>query len=438
MKNKVIVIGSDHVNTLGVIRCFGENGILPYAIIKSDTDFAATAKSKYIKKSYICKSYDNVLNLLNSEFKDESNKAVIIPVDDKLKSKFILHNINDKQSEIVKYMDKYNQFLLAKKYKLKTAYSKIIDLYSDDIEFDIFPCIIKPLASFNGKKDDITICNDKCEFENALVSFKDKNYKKLLVQEVIDFDYEGEYGNSCFQVKINKNNTRKLINIARKFSYRDVVTLVHEFIHYISYKENNIMEYYLCEFLAIYFETYAINYLIKKGIPKEELDYLQRFRILKRDSDRIYRYEVIFLVYTTFGNLSDTSYTLLKQFYMNMTKDSFEKECKNFYKVLEVIKEEHKFELQDNPKLLGEILSERFIAMDYRYVLGTILAIYAFQYGNMKDVIYLTNHLEEFKDKSLMEACASIGVNLDDPEFTNKAMAAIDKYLNSLGVSKSR
>ena len=198
------------------------------------------------------------------------------------------------------------------------------------------------------------------------------------------------------------------------------------------------MEYYLCEFLAIYFETYAINYLIKKGFPKEELDYLQRFRILKRDSDRIYRYEVIFLVYTTFGNLSDTSYALLKQFYMNMTKDSFEKECKNFYKVLEVIKEEHKFELQDNPKLLGEILSERFIAMDYRYVLGTILAIYAFQYGNMKDVIYLTNHLEEFKDKSIMEACASIGVYLDDPEFNNKAMAAIDKYLNSLGVSKTR
>ena len=263
-------------------------------------------------------------------------------------------------------------------------------------------------------------------------------YDKLITSGELDFGYEGEYDISCFQTKITENNTQKLINIARKFSYQDVVTLVHEFIHYISYQENNIIEYYLCEFLAIYFETYAVNYLIKKGIPKEEIDYLKRFKILKRDSDRIYRYEVIFLVYTTFGNLSATSYTLLKQFYMNMSKDYFEKECKNFYKILEVIKEKHKDELQDNPKLLGKILSEEFIAADYRYVLGTILAIYVLEYGNMKDMVYLNNNLDKYQDKSLMEVCASLGVDLDDPEFNNKALNALDNYLKSLGVSKTR
>ena len=263
-------------------------------------------------------------------------------------------------------------------------------------------------------------------------------YDKLITSGELDFGYEGEYDISCFQTKITENNTQKLINIARKFSYQDVVTLVHEFIHYISYQENNIIEYYLCEFLAIYFETYAVNYLIKKGFPKEEIDYLKRFKILKRDSDRIYRYEVIFLVYTTFGNLSDTSYTLLKQFYMNMSKDYFEKECKNFYKILEVIKEKHKDELQDNPKLLGEILSEEFIAADYRYVLGTILAIYVLEYGNMKDMVYLNNNLDKYQDKSLMEVCASLGVDLDDPEFNNKALNALNNYLQSLGITKTR
>ena len=263
-------------------------------------------------------------------------------------------------------------------------------------------------------------------------------YDKLITSGELDFGYEGEYDISCFQTKITENNTQKLINIARKFSYQDVVTLVHEFIHYISYQENNIIEYYLCEFLAIYFETYAVNYLIKKGIPKEEIDYLKRFKILKRDSDRIYRYEVIFLVYTTFGNLSDTSYTLLKQFYMNMSKDYFEKECKNFYKILEVIKEKHKDELQDNPKLLGKIFSEEFIAADYRYVLGTILAIYVLEYGNMKDMVYLNNNLDKYQDKSLMEVCASLGIDLNDPEFNNKALNALDNYLKSLGVSKTR
>ena len=263
-------------------------------------------------------------------------------------------------------------------------------------------------------------------------------YDKLITSGELDFSYEGKYEGSCFQIKVNKNNTQKLINIARKFSYQDVVTLVHEFIHYISYQENNIIEYYLCEFLAIYFETYAVNYLIKKGIPKEEIDYLKRFKILKRDSDRIYRYEVIFLVYTTFGNLSDTSYSLLKQFYMNMSKDYFEKECKNFYKILEVIKEKHKDELQDNPKLLGEILSEEFMALDYRYVLGTILAIYVLEYGNMKDMVYLTNNLDKFKDKSLREVCSSIGIDLNDPEFNNKALTALNNYLTSYQVSKTR
>ncbi len=341
----------------------------------------------------------------------------------------IYTKLNYYLNEICNYLKGKDFFLLDNINNISVLNDKLNNLiYEYNLDYEV-------------KQNHLTFL-DVYNLAREIIASIDKDYlpiyDKLVTSGELDFGYEGEYGSSCFEAKITKSNTQKLINIAREFSYRDVVTLVHEFIHYISYKENNIMDYYLCEFLAIYFETYAINYLFKKGIPKEELDYLKRFRILKRDSNRLYSYEVIFLVYTTFGNLSDNSYTLLKQFYMNMTKDSFEKECKNFYKGLEVIKEEHKFELRDNPKLLGKILSEEFIAADYRYVLGTILAIYAFQYGNMKDVIYLTNHLEEFKDKSIMEACASIGVYLDDPEFNNKAMTAIDKYLSSLGVSKTR
>ena len=333
-------------------------------------------------------------------------------------------------NEICNYLKKSDSFLLDNINR--------IALLNDNFNSLIY----KYNLNYEVKKNNLTFL-DVYNLAREIIGSIDESYlpiyDKLISSGELDFGYdEDNYEGSLFREIVNGKYTQKIINIKREFNYHDVVVLIHEFIHYISYREDNIMFHYLCEFLAIYFETYAINYLVKKGIPKEEIDYLSRFKSFKMNSNKLFDYEIILLVYNKFGNISDTSFDLLEKFYVKMPKESFQKDCKNFYNILEAIKEKNKFKLQDKPDSLGEIFCEEYFFNDYQYILGTILAIYVFEFGNMKDVVYLNNHLEEFKDKSVSEACLTMGVDLNDPGFGNKAMIAFSKYLNSLEVSKSR
>ena len=126
MKNKVIIIGNDHVNTLGVIRIFGENNIKPYLIVVSATKRVAIVKSKYVEKYWICKNEHDAILTLCSHFLNEKDKPVVIPTSDsiallldknyeRLNNKFIIQSINNTGGMIEQYMEKYKQFELAKK-----------------------------------------------------------------------------------------------------------------------------------------------------------------------------------------------------------------------------------------------------------------------------------------------------------------------------------
>ena len=51
IRNKAIVIGSDHYNTLGVIRSLGEKGIPVYLILITQNE-GFVDKSKYVAQSW--------------------------------------------------------------------------------------------------------------------------------------------------------------------------------------------------------------------------------------------------------------------------------------------------------------------------------------------------------------------------------------------------
>ena len=54
-KAQAVVVGMDHINTLGIIRSLGEAGIKPSAIIISkDKDKSWSLKSKYLNKKLSC------------------------------------------------------------------------------------------------------------------------------------------------------------------------------------------------------------------------------------------------------------------------------------------------------------------------------------------------------------------------------------------------
>lgn len=205
MNNKIIVIGKDGHNALGVIRSLAENGINPYVIITSSNGYSYVSKSKFIKKVWVIQENEKSIIDIIMEFKDDQKKSVIIPASDFavkvidnnidiLKDKFIIPSINMQQGAINKLMEKDTQINLAKEYGLNVAKTWSLDLksgnYLDKLKSINFPCIIKPLASVDGNKSDITICKDINILKESLETFIQKSYHRALVQEYLNIDYE--------------------------------------------------------------------------------------------------------------------------------------------------------------------------------------------------------------------------------------------------------
>ena len=203
IENEVVIIGGNHHNMLGVIRTLGENGIQSNIIVTHGNQFAFVTKSKYVKKYFIIEENEIQILKLLDEFKNKNKKCVLIPTSDfaeyvidknfdELQKNFILPSINNQQGKIIELMNKLEQYELAKKYKIDMA--QTLNLNLNNIEKEIkditFPCIAKPVASIEGNKEDITICNDIEELEKALKIFEKNNYHRILVQEYLNFDYE--------------------------------------------------------------------------------------------------------------------------------------------------------------------------------------------------------------------------------------------------------
>ena len=201
MKNKVILVGSEHHNGLGLVRQFGVNGIKPYGIIVTDNlKWEFVHHSKYWEKVWIVKKEDEALDILFKEFVQEDEKPVIIPWSDgmaalidnnyeNLFKNFIIPSIANKGGMICELMDKQKQLEFCKKSGLRMLESQIcvLDNQVSNIKSTVkFPVILKPVESIEGEKLDIQVCNNSEELENSLTAFKKKRYKRILIQEYLE------------------------------------------------------------------------------------------------------------------------------------------------------------------------------------------------------------------------------------------------------------
>lgn len=191
MKN-IVVIGSAHHNTLGMIRCLGIAGYLVDLVIIGDSK-NFLLKSRYVNKYYILNELDSLQNLLDTNYNREIEKSIIISCTDAvasyldvryemLKDKFVFFNSGE-ANRVTNYMDKENQVLLAQKVGLLIPRSYV---YCGTIENSIFPCLLKPLKSCKGGKQ-IVICNNKDDLIRGLLSFDSID---VLVQQLINKEHE--------------------------------------------------------------------------------------------------------------------------------------------------------------------------------------------------------------------------------------------------------
>lgn len=195
--NKVVVVGGDHHNTLGVIRGLGERGIKPNLILVTPSKMTFVDASKYITKLWKIKENAEIVDLLLSQYRDEKEKPVVIccsdtssgVIDDnrdKLIPYFILPGAEE-QGRISSLMSKKRMAELAVEVGLNIPQTTYINSPDTELSQIKLPCIIKPLESRKGKKTDISICRTYDELKKYAAS---NNLRNEQIQDFIDKDYE--------------------------------------------------------------------------------------------------------------------------------------------------------------------------------------------------------------------------------------------------------
>lgn len=204
--------------------------------------------------------------------------------------------------------------------------------------------------------------------------------------------------------KLNNKNQRKLkytININEEITYETIKTFIHEYMHYISgnnvpkneygdltiYKKN-INEQKYGEFISIYFEEYAKDYMVNNfNINNDEFD--STFRIT--DTKLQNHYRSIYLPFAIYYNYGKYDYKNYKEFVeendvnLNPSYEGFSKNKKVFLKSFsEVITLSLKYIKIDieKPNLYNNRNKDSFNKLlveglyKNNYVLGTLLAFY--------------------------------------------------------------
>ena len=168
--NKVIILGGDHHNTLGVIRALGYKGIKSLVVLISKSEKNYIGHSKYILSLVKVGDEEEALKYLLGN-RANNNGAVVIACSDGASSMLDLNSDkltpnyylpgSDVQGRITSVMDKQAMTDLGKTVGFDVPNSWVVDRENPDVEDVDYPCITKPLLSISGQNSDIKICKSK-------------------------------------------------------------------------------------------------------------------------------------------------------------------------------------------------------------------------------------------------------------------------------------
>lgn len=194
-KHKHIVFAQDHYNPLGIVRSLGEEGIKPIVVLCCDKPHFLH-KSKYIGKLHICKTLEEGLELIVSEYGREELKPFIynggedpgILLDnnyDDLKDRFYFFN---GQGSIALSMQKYENCLMAARCGIDIPKEEYLEkgVLPTTLKYPIMTKASTSACGGNWKGDSF-ICNSSQELVEAYKRIKSS---RVLVQEFIEKENE--------------------------------------------------------------------------------------------------------------------------------------------------------------------------------------------------------------------------------------------------------
>lgn len=179
MMKRIIIIGTNHHNTLSMVRCIGKEYGNITLILVGNKGFVA--KSKYVKDCIVVKDDTELKKLIETDSILFSNSIIISCSDSSVQ---VLDNCRNilpidtecfscsKPGQVTDMMDKTEQVKLAQKHGFKVPQTmEIISGSIDVINFSSFPCILKPNQSYVGGKH-IEICKTKEDLIQAVSRFQ--------------------------------------------------------------------------------------------------------------------------------------------------------------------------------------------------------------------------------------------------------------------------
>lgn len=200
MKNKILIVGGDHHNTLGLIESFAEKHLMVHVIVLTKDSWAYVLKSNNIIEGWVCHTGDDIINIMINQFKDETHKVIVFSTSDEtanildknteaLSSKFVLPNIIN-GGNLENVMDKEYMSSLARTKGINVPKTWVVadGIIPEDVEY---PCITKAISSVKGTKSNLRIFREKQELEEFI---KTSNRCSIIqIQKYIDKKYEFQF-----------------------------------------------------------------------------------------------------------------------------------------------------------------------------------------------------------------------------------------------------
>lgn len=212
---EIVVTGRNYCNILTMTRGLGKAGyqvdvLRVFKTKPKKVNLMAQMKpdacSKYVNRFVECIVNNDPKRVVEQLIKlaNPSRKKLLIPVDDYLahvvdenmhvlEPYYLMPNINGKEGEICRLMDKNEQKKLAESFSLPMLQSTLIK--SQNGQFTIpedvhYPCFIKPNVSMKSTKAMMMKCDNKAALIKALQSFAKKDDIEVLVEEFADIKHE--------------------------------------------------------------------------------------------------------------------------------------------------------------------------------------------------------------------------------------------------------
>ena len=193
MNRRIIVLGSDHYNAIGVVQSLGKENLHVIVVINNKGNDSLIAQSNYVKELYQVQDFNEGIDLIANQLVDES-PTVIIPCGDeaalfleknreRLKEHFVFQYVC-KNHSLYQLMDKNIQTIFAINNNIPVPVSYDVCSIPSLPKEVPFPCIIKPLLSCEGDKRDICIAFSEEELHNKVADML-QHTPRVIVQQFI-------------------------------------------------------------------------------------------------------------------------------------------------------------------------------------------------------------------------------------------------------------